>query len=149
MRLVARLGLTAGIAVATTAGGYAVAGRTAEPPALGPGQVTVVVDLEHSRLHPSHLRVQAGTTVRFVVDNRDPINHELIVGPPHVHDRHRDGTESAHGAVPGEVSVPLLDTATTTYAFDTVGTIEMACHLPGHYDAGMRGVVEVVAAADT
>ena len=49
--------------------------------------------------------VQQGTTLRIVVDNGDPIGHELIVGPPEVHARHADGTEAAHRPVPGEVTV--------------------------------------------
>ena len=36
----------------------------------------------------------------------------------------------------------------TTYVFDEPGDVEMACHLPGHYDFGMRGEVEVVAAGE-
>jgi uncharacterized cupredoxin-like copper-binding protein len=119
---------------AVTVGSYAVAGRDepAPPPAIGPGTVTVVVDIEHSRFLPSHLRVEQGTRVRFVVVNDDPINHELIVGSQSVHDRHRNGTEATHPPKPGELDEP--------------GTVEMACHLPGHYDFGMHGEIEVVPA---
>jgi uncharacterized cupredoxin-like copper-binding protein len=34
--------------------------------------------------------------------------------------------------------------AITTFTFDEAGTFEFACHLPGHYEFGMRGVIEVV-----
>jgi uncharacterized cupredoxin-like copper-binding protein len=143
----------AAVAVAVAAGGaamaagYAVAGRDgAEPPAaLGPGTVTVVVDIEHSRFMPSSLRVEAGTRVRFVVVNGDPINHELIVGPRSVHDRHRNGTEATHPPKPGELSLGPDGQGVTIYRFDDPGTVEMACHLPGHYDFGMHGEIEVVA----
>ena len=57
--------------------------------------MTVVVDVEHSRFIPSTCVVEVGTEVRFVVRNDDPINHELIVGPPDVHARHRNGTEAS------------------------------------------------------
>jgi uncharacterized cupredoxin-like copper-binding protein len=115
--------------------------------ALGLEPVTIVLDVKHSTFDPDELRVVAGTTVRFVVVNHDPIHHELIVGPPEVHDRHRDGTEAFHPPVPGEVSVAPLERAVTSYTFEEPGTVEMACHLPGHYDYGMRGTVEVVPAA--
>ena len=36
-------------------------------------------------------------------------------------------------------------TAETTYRFDQVGSIEFACHLPGHYQYGMSGWVHIVA----
>lgn len=141
----ARGGCAVVVAAAITAAGYTVPERSdAVAGALGPEAVTVVLDVKHSAFDPDTLRVVAGTTVRFVVVNRDPIHHELIVGPPEVHKRHADGTEAFHPPVPGEVSVAPLERAVTTYTFDEPGTVEMACHLPGHYAYGMRGTVEVV-----
>lgn len=145
MRPLARFAIAAAVAVGTTVAGYAASERdAAQADALGPGPVTVTIDIEHSRFAPSWLRVEAGTELRFVVRNGDPINHELIVGPPEVHDRHRHGTEASHPPVPGELSVGPLQRGVTTYRFDEPGTVEMACHLPGHYDFGMRGEIEVV-----
>ena len=128
-------------------GGYgvdAVWGDDGEPAALGPGEVTVELDVEHSLFRPEKLRVVTGTRVRFVVDNADPIRHELIVGPPAVHERHASGTHAAHGSIPGEVSVGANEKAITTYRFDRPGEVEFACHLPGHYEHGMHGTIEVV-----
>lgn len=145
VRTATRAALAAVVAIATAAGSQAVtasAGPT-QPAALGPGPVTVVVEMDHSRFDVESLPVAQGTSVTFVVVNRDPINHELIVGPPGVHDRHRNGTERRHRPVPGEVSVPAQERRVTTYTFDTPGTVEFACHLPGHYDYGMRGEVAV------
>lgn len=125
--------------------GYAVAGRTSgEATPLGPGIVTVEVDIDHSRFDLGSLRVQEGTIVRFVVHNGDPIDHELIVGDAEVHRRHRAGTEHHHPPVPGEMSVAPGSTALTFYEFDTAGTVTYACHLPGHEAYGMQGTVEVV-----
>jgi uncharacterized cupredoxin-like copper-binding protein len=115
--------------------------------ALGPGTVTVDLQVHHSRFRPARLRVVEGTTVRFVVRNTDPIDHELIVGDAAVHRRHERGTEPYHPPKPGEVSVAAGETAETTYEFAERGTVEMACHLPRHLTFGMRGEVEVVAAS--
>lgn len=136
------------VAGAVAIGGQRLAGGSGSrpQPALGPGDVTVTIDVEHSRFLPDRLRVVEGTRVRFVVDNADPIHHELIVGPPELHDRHAGGTEAEHPSVPGEVSVGAGVRAVTTYAFDEVGTVEFACHLPGHYEYGMHGTIEVVPA---
>ncbi len=132
----------------TTAVGYALVddGRSPKPEPLGPGVVTVVIDIQHSRFLPSSLRVVEGTEVRFVLSNDDPISHELIVGPPDVHDRHRTGTEATHPPKPGEISLAPDEQGVTVYVFDEPGVLEMACHLPGHYTYGMRGEVEVVEA---
>ena len=145
MRVAARAALATAVAVATAAGSQAVTARAgaSQRAVLGPGPVTVVVEIDHSRFNVPPLTVAEGTKVTFVVVNRDPINHELIVGPPDVHDRHRDGTERRHRPAPGEVSVPALERRVTTYTFDEPGPVEFACHLPGHYDYGMRGDVDV------
>ena len=139
-----------GLALAAALGaGMAVDALTgpegdADAAALGPGEVTVQVDVEHSLFRPEGLRVVEGTRVRFVVVNGDPIHHELIVGPPDVHARHAGGTEAEHPSIPGEVTVDPNGTAVTTFRFDEPGTFEFACHLPGHYEHGMHGEVEVV-----
>ena len=135
--------LSGGLVAALVLGGAGCNDDPAED-ALGPGTVTVEVEVHHSRFRPARLRVVEGTTVRFVVRNTDPIDHELIVGPPEVHRRHERGTEPYHPPKPGEVSVAAGDTAETTYEFDAVGTVEMACHLPRHLTYGMRGEIEVV-----
>ena len=112
--------------------------------ALGPGTVTVELEFQHSRFRPARLEVVEGTTVRFVVHNTDPIDHEFIVGDAAVHRRHELGTEPYHPPKPGEVSVAAGTTAETTYDFHEPGTVVMACHLPGHFAFGMRGEIEVV-----
>jgi len=128
---------------------YAVAdeGRTetvVQP--LGPGDVTVRIGVHHTLFEPDHLTVVEGTRVRFLLVNEDPINHELITGGAEVHRRHATGTEAEHPAIPGEVSVRPNRSAITTFTFDDVGTYEFACHLPSHYEYGMRGTIDVVPA---
>jgi uncharacterized cupredoxin-like copper-binding protein len=139
--------LTAAVtAAAVAAGGVSLAAGDDDPvaPALGPGDVTVELHVEHSLFEPTEIRVVEGTRLRFVVDNGDPINHELIVGGPEVHARHAQGTEAEHPSIPGEVSVGPNGMGVTTLRFDEPGTYEFACHLPGHYVYGMHGVVAVV-----
>jgi uncharacterized cupredoxin-like copper-binding protein len=113
---------------------------------LGPEPASVTVEVEHSAFRLPDVRVLEGTEVTFVLDNGDPIGHELIVGPPDVHERHEGGHEASHPPRPGEVSVGPGDVAVTTYTFDEPGEVEYACHLPGHYAYGMHGTVTVVPA---
>jgi uncharacterized cupredoxin-like copper-binding protein len=127
--------------------GYAVASGSEDPDAFGPGDVTVEIDIEYSRFVPDQITVVEGTRVRFLVVNGDPIHHELITGGAEVHIRHANGTESEHPSIPGEVSVAPNGTAITTFTFDEAGAYEFACHLPGHYEYGMRGTIEVVPSA--
>jgi uncharacterized cupredoxin-like copper-binding protein len=104
---------------------------------------TITIDIEHSAFRPETIDVERGTVVVFVIKNTDPIAHEFIVGDKTVQDLHETGTEAHHGAKPGEVSIAAGDTETTTYEFTEAGSLIFGCHLPGHYDYGMRGTVEV------
>jgi uncharacterized cupredoxin-like copper-binding protein len=103
----------------------------------------VRLTIHNSRFDKTAVTVRRGAVVRYVVHNRDPIAHELIIGPADVQLRHELGTEPLHGARPGEVSIPAGGTAATTYAVVTSQPVEFACHLPGHYAYGMHGVVRV------
>ena len=108
------------------------------------GAPTVVVTMRHTRFEPAVIRVDAGTTVRFVVHNGDPIDHEFILGDAAVQAKHRVGREAHHdGSVPGEVSVPSGGTVVTSYRFDHPGQVAYICHLPGHEAYGMVGSVDV------
>ena len=112
--------------------------------APGEGTDSVTMTIRYSEFRPERLTVAAGTTVRFVVENRDPIDHELIVGRREVQQRHENGNHARHGAVPGEVTAPAGTVVETTYTFGEPGTVLFGCHLPGHYDYGMRGTIRVV-----
>jgi len=105
---------------------------------------SMAITMHHSRFLPAHVTVRRGTTVRFVITNTDPIDHEFILGDDAVQRRHETGTEPAHGTVPGEVSVPAGGVGETTYTFTRPGLFLIGCHAPGHYAYGMRGWVRVV-----
>lgn len=134
------------VAIVATGTGYIVDGATsgADETALGPGIVTIEIGIEHSRFSIDDLTVRAGTLVRFVVTNDDPIAHELIVGGDDVHALHTAGTESFHPPVPGEVSVLPGETGLTFYGFDEARTFDFVCHLPRHAEYGMVGEIHVV-----
>jgi len=136
--------LGAGAVLLASAGAGASGTATADA-VLGPGRVTVTIRIDHSHFETAPIRVRPHTEVRFVVVNHDPIGHELIVGGPDVQARHANGHEAYHPPKPGEVSVPALGRASTTYFFHEPGPVEYACHLPGHYQYGMHGIIEVVA----
>lgn len=130
-------------AAGRSSGGDRPPGGPAGSDPLGPGVVTVDLTVRYSHFSPDRVDVVPGTTVRFVIHNDDPINHEFIVGDDEVHRRHESGTEASHPPVPGEVSVPAESVAETTFEFAETGSVLFACHLPGHFAYGMQGHVVV------
>jgi uncharacterized cupredoxin-like copper-binding protein len=133
------VGLSARLAGSVLAVALAAAAGACGPPS----DRTVEIRVEHSRFLPGSLEVATGQTLRFVIRNDDPIDHEFILGDEAVQRRHETGTEPHHGAIPGEVSVPAGTSVETTYTFDRTGTLLYGCHLPGHWSYGMRGTVTV------
>ena len=105
---------------------------------------TVHITIHYSSFAPDSLEVDPGETVRFVIRNTYPIDHEFILGDEHVQLVHEEGTEAHHAPRPGEVSVPAGETVVTTYTFpESPGELIFGCHLPGHYDFGMHGSVAI------
>jgi uncharacterized cupredoxin-like copper-binding protein len=103
----------------------------------------IEVGIRYSKFSPSAITVEEGESVRFSIENHDPIAHEFILGDDRVQLRHETGTEPSHGAVPGEVSIPAGTVRATTFTFGGPGTLVFACHLPGHFAFGMRGEVRI------
>jgi uncharacterized cupredoxin-like copper-binding protein len=89
----------------------------------------------------------AGVPIHVTLTNTDPIEHEWLVGDAAFHERHRTGTEAHHGARSNEVSLAPGETKTTTVVFDQPGDYLFICHLPGHEQYGMVGVLRVRAAS--
>jgi len=107
------------------------------------GPRTVVITIHHSAFSPAVVDVARGTTVRFVVRNTDPIDHELIIGDRTVQDAHEVGRQAHHDR-PGEISVPAEHQVETVYTFPSAaGTTLFGCHLPDHYAYGMQGLIHI------
>ena len=114
----------------------AIAGCSSEPE-------TVTITIRYSAFEPADLSVPRGVPVTFVLVNEDPIDHEWLIGDAGFHEAHRSGTHASHGGVPTEVTVPALETVTTTITFDEAGRQDYICHLPGHEAYGMVGTLTV------
>jgi uncharacterized cupredoxin-like copper-binding protein len=101
------------------------------------------IAIQFSRFVPQSVEVPTGVPINITLQNEDPIEHEWIVGTADVHDRHRTGTEPYHDAIPTEVTIPALDSRTTTLTFENPGEYQYICHLPGHEAYGMVGTISV------
>jgi uncharacterized cupredoxin-like copper-binding protein len=100
----------------------------------------VEIRIRYSHYEPSTIAVPHGRPITFVLINEDPIDHEWLIGDEQMHHTHRTGTEAHHSARPTEVSIPALSTVETTITFDEV-TWRYICHLPGHEQYGMVGLL--------
>ncbi len=109
---------------------------------------TVQVDMVDIGFHPATFAAERGERVRFVFHNRGFLPHDAFIGDTaaqadHERDmRQRDDGHGMHGGG-GAITVEPGKTGNLTYTFERTGTIDVGCHQPGHYAAGMKVVVTV------
>ncbi len=112
---------------------------------------TVEVDMVDIAFEPDTIEVTEGETVRFVFTNTGEIAHDAFIGDSDAQDDHeaemREGDGDAHGGHGDDdseaVTVEPGDTAELTHTFEAGDAIEIGCHQPGHYDAGMKLAIDV------
>jgi len=101
---------------------------------------------------PDSLTVQPGETIRFVVTNAGKIRHEFVIGTPEEQREHDQMMQQMPNMVhedPNSLTLDPGETKTVVWQYSNPGVVEFACHVPGHYPAGMVGKVQVGAAGTT
>lgn len=107
-----------------------VAGTPAAP------RIVRVLATPQLRLLPAAVTVQAGETITFEVTTMGPVVHEFMVGPAADVAADKAGT-------PEIADLGMMQTRSLTYTFMGTGPFAFACHVPGHYEAGMSGTIVV------
>ncbi|MDF2394803.1 copper-binding protein [Pseudomonas sp. 3MA1] len=130
---------------------------------------SVEVVMGDMSFNPKALEIKAGETVRFVLINKGQLLHEFNLGNAAMHAEHQQemlkmqqsgmltptGMQAMdHGAMagmdhgmrhddPNSVLVEPGKQAELTWTFSKSGSLEFACNIPGHYQAGMVGKLTV------
>lgn len=119
-------------------------------PAGKPGEASAVkrtievTMLDTMRYEPSSITVKAGETVRFVVENKGKVTHEFGIGTPEEQVKHAEIMKAMPDMKhddPNVITVEPGQKKELVWQFTTAGTFEIACHVPGHYPAGMKMAV--------
>lgn len=138
--------------------------------AAGEGVVDVVMD--DIRFEPQEVTVSVGQTVEFRFVNRGRLMHEAFIGSPAEQAAHEDMMATMSGMVPSDTTDPHHghssepaatghedphaghmsatvtlapgDAGSFQYTFDEPGVVEIGCHQPGHYTAGMKVTITVM-----
>jgi uncharacterized cupredoxin-like copper-binding protein len=134
-------------------GGHAHRGTHASDDVGRPGSAsrvsrTIAIDMNDAmRFVPASVEVKAGETVRFVVTNSGLLPHELVLGKESELKAHDDAMRRnpamAHEE-PNMVTLAPGRKGELVWQFGASGRVDFACLQPGHYGAGMKGLVKVV-----
>jgi uncharacterized cupredoxin-like copper-binding protein len=108
---------------------------------------TVIVDMtDDMRFHSSNIAVKQGETIRFVARNSGKVKHEMVLGTIKDLKEHyevmKKNPEMEH-AENNMVTVAPGKSGEIIWQFTKTGKVDFACLQPGHFDAGMKGLVNV------
>ena len=105
---------------------------------------------DQMRFTPSSIEVRTGETIRFVVHNAGKTAHEMVLGSDDEIREHAQAMQQGTGHGDGHshgtgasIEVAAGHKGELVVKFDQAATLQMACLIPGHYEAGMRGTVKV------
>lgn len=98
------------------------------------------------RFTPDEIKVKAGETVRFFVKNTGKIPHEMVIGTADELKEHAEEMRKMPGmqhAEPNMITLKPGQRGGIVWQFDKAGSVNFACLVPGHMEAGMVGKIEV------
>jgi uncharacterized cupredoxin-like copper-binding protein len=125
---------------------------TSSPNAVASNEIApriVVIEMNDSmRFAPGDWQAKEGERLRLIVVNKGKVKHELVLGQTQEladHAAEMKKTAPGHHHHTNAIAVEPGQAAELLWTFSRAGTWGMACYEPGHYEAGMKGVVEVAA----
>lgn len=109
---------------------------------------TINVDMtDDMRFSAAKIEAKQGETIRFIAKNNGKVKHEMVLGSEKELKEHyelmKKNPEMEHDD-PNMVSVAPCQSGEIIWQFTKAGRVDFACLQPGHYDAGMKGLVNVV-----
>jgi uncharacterized cupredoxin-like copper-binding protein len=95
---------------------------------------------------PERIEARKGEQIKFVIRDEGQLDHELLIDSFLNNQKHKAEMETDQHMDHEEPNGARLKPAARKeliWRFTRSGTFEFACLLPGHYEAGMKGVVVV------
>lgn len=123
--------------------GESAAGRPGDPKKVSRTIKITALDIKYDK---PKIQVKTGETIKFVVTNTGKLRHEFTIGDMDQQREHAEMMKQMPDMVHEDANTLSLDpgeTKTLVWQFTKTGSLEVACHIPGHYEAGMKSKVNV------
>lgn len=126
---------------------------------------TISVEAGDMWFDPEEMDIAPGETVQFDITNTGSIEHEFVIGDKAAQEAHRemmqdmggshgegghgghgghDMAEGEHGGQMPAVTIAAGETQSLIWtAPENVESLEYACNIPGHYESGMYGTLNL------
>lgn len=154
---------------ALAAGTHGSGADLGSPGAASDATRTIEVTMYDNYYEPETIDIREGETVRFIVKNEGDLVHEFNIGTAKGHMAHQgemmmmvehgvleaerinwDAAKKmqesmGHGAHddPNSTLLEPGQSGEIVWTFPEHATLEFACNVPGHYDAGMMGEINL------
>ncbi len=129
----------------------------------------ITITMTDNLFSPESITVKKGDTVRFVIKNEGEFVHEFNIGTAQMHAGHRKemmkmvehgilepdkinhakmkmdmgGGKTMEHNEPNSVLMEPKKSAEIIWKFSAAAKLEFACNVPGHYESGMVGKIEI------
>ena len=124
-------------------------GQIADPTRVDRVIDIIAVDIAFS---PASISVKRDETIKFRVTNQGSVLHELVLGSKEEQIAHNAEMHNMSQTEMAEhmqfnstgISVQPGQSQEIVWTFSTdLNGVEFACHIPGHYEAGMLGLIKI------
>jgi uncharacterized cupredoxin-like copper-binding protein len=137
---------TAVLAAGSHAGGHDDE-AIGKPGVAGKVTRTVTIDMrDDMKFRTDMVEAKQGETIRFIAKNSGKIKHEMVLGTENDLKDHNELMKKNPGMEHEDtnmVTVAPGKSGEIIWQFTKAGKINFACLQPGHFDAGMKGYVNV------
>jgi len=102
--------------------------------------------MDSMRYDQDKIKVKAGETIRFIVTNTGNLRHEFSIGSIEEQFKHATMMKAMPNMQhkdPNVLSLAPNETGEIIWKFAKLDNIEVACHVAGHYEAGMKANILV------
>ncbi len=106
----------------------------------------VNVSLTEWKVEMPPTTVQVGTPVRFVVTNTGKVSHELVIEKAGDVDKALEAEVNGQSVDAEADDIAPGTTRTLEWTFTEPGAYQASCHMPQHFEAGMKTAFNVVTA---
>lgn len=99
---------------------------------------------------PNNFTIHKGEQIRFKIKNAGVLAHEFVIGEHNeimAHHKVMQKFPDMEHDDPNSIRLEEKKSGEVLWRFTNVGTFEFACLIPGHMEAGMKGVFTVKTAA--
>jgi uncharacterized cupredoxin-like copper-binding protein len=109
---------------------------------------TIEVTMDDTmRFTPSSIEAAPEETLRIVARNTGQVDHELVIGSEETIREHalamKQGGDHSHAGAGAAISVAPGKSGELVVTLRDAALLQIACLVPGHYEAGMRGTLTV------